>query len=73
MIVIVIAAIGRIGGIHATEFWKHVGFPCFLYRPTHAPTDAEIERQSQDKRPQGLDTRTSPPCEAKTRRMEQLS
>ena len=35
-------------------------FPCFLYRPTHAPTDAEIERQSQDKRPQGLDTGTSP-------------
>ena len=48
-------------------------FPCFLYRPTHAPTDAELERQSQDKRPQGLDTRTSPPCEAKTRLMEQLS
>ena len=69
----VIAAIGRTGGICATESWKHVGLPCFLYRPTHAPTDAEIERQSQDKRPQGLDTRTSPPCEAKTRRMEQLS
>ena len=34
MIVIVIAAIGRTGGICATESWKHVGlsvlFPCFL-------------------------------------------
>ena len=46
-------------------FWQLVCRPCvnFVYRG----------RQSQDKRPQGLDTRTSPSCEAETRRMEQLS
>ena len=66
MIVIVIAAIGRTCGICATESWKHVGLSVLS-------ADAEIERQWQDKRPQGLDTRTSPSCEAKTRRAEQLS